>query len=310
MAVFRCFIVILALLVTVSCQKSYECNDLPADGFKWCWIHKTFETRIKISKISKTESPGWIGVGVGTDMVGSNTVFGNFDDGSIKVYSITDTKGLSNWRNGAFNISNAILSVISQESFLEFTINNDHLRENWVYASGDVEGAIVEQHESTSRGKFTHDFVTGETQKVAIKMPVILVLHAIFMGLAWIILLPAGMLMARYGKKTFREGKWFEYHKKLQCTGLGFSLLALLFGLLKGTQTQLFHFAIGIAIMVIGIFQPVLAYWRPPKKKDVPQSTNRRLWEYTHKGCGFFCILFGVINVIVGITIAVEFYDM
>lgn len=133
----------------------------------------------------------------------------------------------------------------------------------------------------------------------------LIALHGIFMFLGWGVLLQAGAFIARYFRH--KDPWWFKMHRGLQVSGL---LLAIA-GLICAVQSVPFdhlkfaHGGLGIAIMIIGLTQPLNAIVRPHKHPDGTKSTGRIIWELFHKNIGRVGLILALINITLGLFLAV-----
>merc|ERR1712032_1610140 len=66
---------------------------------------------------------------------------------------------------------------------------------------------------------------------------------------------------------------------------------------------NLAHGSIGVIIMILGILQPINAFFRPHKEKGHAPSTKRRVWEMLHKGSGYTAVLLAIVNIAIGTTL-------
>eukprot|EP01064_Diplonema_japonicum_P028918 TRINITY_DN454_c1_g1_i1.p1 TRINITY_DN454_c1_g1~~TRINITY_DN454_c1_g1_i1.p1 ORF type:complete len:547 (+),score=114.30 TRINITY_DN454_c1_g1_i1:45-1685(+) len=128
------------------------------------------------------------------------------------------------------------------------------------------------------------------------------ILHGVFMFLAWGVCCNFGVLIGRYWKAG--DPKWFQAHRALMSIGL---LLAIIgFGLIiPSVQSKHFMFAhggIGLAVMIVGLLQPLNAFVRPHK---APASTLRTVWELVHKNAGRLALLLANINIILGMLLLI-----
>lgn len=89
------------------------------------------------------------------------------------------------------------------------------------------------------------------------------------MFLAWGILLPGGILAARYLKHVKGDG-WYQLHVYLQYSGLAIVLLGFLFAVaeLQGLHFDSLHVKFGMAAILLACVQPVNAYMRPKKSAN------------------------------------------
>ena len=124
-------------------------------------------------------------------------------------------------------------------------------------------------------------------------------LHGVLMLLGWGVLLPAGVLIARYLK--WKGPLWLKLHIGLQISGLALGLagliLALLqFGPLGGSLGG--HSLMGLLVSALGLLQPINGVLRP--KKGAISTPRRRAWEVVHKGVGWFALALAVPTLVTG----------
>jgi hypothetical protein len=131
--------------------------------------------------------------------------------------------------------------------------------------------------------------------------------HGSIMLLSWGILLPLGVLSAKFLKRTKANGIWFKYHRSLQITGLILSIVGVSIAIAKfnvfkaGSGRSFLHGIIGSFVMFLGILQPVNAFFRPhPAAIDEETPYWRRMWEIVHKGSGWTAIGLACINILIG----------
>ncbi|KAF3663134.1 Cytochrome, and DOMON domain-containing protein [Capsicum annuum] len=139
----------------------------------------------------------------------------------------------------------------------------------------------------------------------------VLAVHGFMMFLAWGILLPGGILAARYLKHVKGDG-WFQIHVYLQYSGLSIVFLGFLFAVaeLRGLSFSSLHVKFGMLAVVLAIAQPINAYLRPKKPGAGEEvSSKRRLWEYAHVIVGRGAIVVGIAALITGMKHLGERYD-
>ena len=88
----------------------------------------------------------------------------------------------------------------------------------------------------------------------------LVIVHMVFMILAWFILVPTAMLLARYGRTYF---KWFPVHRGLMISAFVFVLIAFIVIVVQTSQANLPHFSsthaqAGLAIFIIMFCQVLL----------------------------------------------------
>lgn len=131
----------------------------------------------------------------------------------------------------------------------------------------------------------------------------VLAVHGFMMFLAWGILLPGGILAARYLKHV-KDDSWFRIHVYLQYSGLVIVFLGFLFAVaeLRGLTFSSVHVKFGMLAILLGVAQPVNAYFRPKKPNAGEEASSRKrvMWEYTHIISGRCAIAVGMAALLTG----------
>ncbi|XP_027356441.1 cytochrome b561, DM13 and DOMON domain-containing protein At5g54830 [Abrus precatorius] len=160
--------------------------------------------------------------------------------------------------------------------------SNDHLTER-------------NMHSFTSTRPIRVQLIRGSAEAEQDLLPVLSV-HGFMMFLAWGILLPGGILAARYLKHLKGDG-WYKIHVYLQYSGLVIVLIALLFAVaeLRGFHVSSAHVKFGIAAIFLACIQPMNAFLRPQKQANGEQASFKRIvWEYFHVIVGRSAIIVGI----------------
>lgn len=153
----------------------------------------------------------------------------------------------------------------------------------------------INMHSVTSSRPVRVLLMHGSAEAVEDLRPVLAV-HGFMMFLAWGILLPGGILAARYLKHVKGDG-WYKLHVYLQYSGLAIILLGFLFAVaeLQGLYLASLHVKFGMAAIFLACIQPVNAYFRPKKPANGEEVTPKRLvWEYLHVIVGRCAIVVGI----------------
>ena len=67
------------------------------------------------------------------------------------------------------------------------------------------------------------------------------------------------------------------------------------------------HKVLGLIVFIGGALQPLNAIVRPHAPENGMKPTAARvLWVYVHKGVGYGCILLGVVNLALGVSVAAD----
>ncbi|KAL5698876.1 hypothetical protein ACHQM5_029855 [Ranunculus cassubicifolius] len=130
----------------------------------------------------------------------------------------------------------------------------------------------------------------------------VLAVHGFMMFVAWGILLPGGILAARYLKHLKGDG-WYQIHVYLQYSGLSIIALGVLFAVaeLRGFFFDSAHVKFGVTALFLVCAQPVNAFLRPNKPANGEEPSSRRvLWEYLHVILGRCAIIAGIAAMISG----------
>ncbi|KAI4311598.1 hypothetical protein MLD38_036482 [Melastoma candidum] len=177
------------------------------------------------------------------------------------------------------------------------------LRVIWAMGAKWTDGSLTESnmHSSTSQRPVRVLLMRGSAEAEQDLRPVLAV-HGFMMFLAWGILLPGGILAARYLKHVKGDG-WYKIHVYLQYSGLSIIFLALLFAVaeLRGFHTESSHVKFGITAIVFAFVQPLNAYFRPERPAAGEQPSSARVtWEYFHVIVGRCGIVFGVVALFTG----------
>lgn len=154
--------------------------------------------------------------------------------------------------------------------------------------------------QTSSRAVLVH-LMRGAAEADQTLLPVLAV-HGFMMFLAWGIMLPGGVLAARYLKHIKGDG-WFKIHVYLQYSGISVMLLGLLFAAaeLRGFHIESLHVKFGVAAIFFACWQPVNAYLRPKKTAAGEQPSSKRImWEYLHVATGRSALVIGIIALISG----------
>ncbi|KAL7233030.1 hypothetical protein ACSBR1_016806 [Camellia fascicularis] len=123
--------------------------------------------------------------------------------------------------------------------------------------------------------------------------------HGILGVLGWGLFLPYGTIAARYFKH--HDPLWFYLHVGIQFVGFILGLAGIVVGLSLYNRIHAHfptHRGIGIFVLVLSILQIVAFFLRPDQDSKI-----RRYWNWYHHWVGRIALLFGNVNIIVGIQI-------
>ncbi|KAH0658869.1 hypothetical protein KY285_027416 [Solanum tuberosum] len=281
------------------------------------------ENSISIAARGEKKS-GYLAIGFGRGMVNSYAYVGWVDDtgnGKVSTYWI-DGRDASNIHPTNENLTHARCKSENGIITMEFTrplrpscdlddkpeCNNivdptTPLKVIWAMGAqwSDDHLSVRNMHSVTSSRPIRVLLMRGSAEAEEDLRPVLAV-HGFMMFLAWGILLPGGILAARYLKHIKGDG-WFQIHVYLQYSGLSIVFLGFLFAVaeLRGLSFSSLHVKFGMLAIVLAIAQPINAYLRPKKPGAAEEvSSKRRVWEYIHVIVGRGAIVVGIAALITG----------
>lgn len=188
-----------------------------------------------------------------------------------------------------------------------------------IYAVG--RGGVLGPHDDTTSGAAIVHFGTGVVARVGLSAKPSVWAHAVLMLLGWAALAPAGVAVARYckglvapapalGSAAPPPAPWFPAHWKLQLLGQACSALGVI--IVFATRSpgvahiRTRHEALGLAVFLLGLLQPLLAQKRVRPGKPAPPSSpapeSRVAWEAMHKTLGYGALLAAFPAVFLGIA--------
>ncbi|KAL4236262.1 DOMON domain-containing protein frrs1L [Mactra antiquata] len=138
-------------------------------------------------------------------------------------------------------------------------------------------------------------------------------IHGCMMIVAWMFLASLSIILARYYKHQWPEGRacgrrvWYQSHKIMMLTVCACVLASFILiwvhtkGLPKlyGTNSmQKAHPTLGIIIMGLTIINPIMAFLRPGNG-----TANRPVFKYVHGFIGTALYVLAILNIILGVTL-------
>jgi hypothetical protein len=151
--------------------------------------------------------------------------------------------------------------------------------------------------------------------------------HARLMVLAWSVLIPLGVIVARFYKVTPRQDfpakldnpAWWHGHRALQYLGVLLSLIAA--GLIAAMNTHLsiqhWHHIFGYVLLVMGCLQVAGAHFRGTKGgpsdaikglsmrgDHFDMTRHRRIFEWLHKRMGYAALALALLTTALGLILA------
>ncbi|CAN4097908.1 unnamed protein product [Withania somnifera] len=296
--------------------------------FFWTLAEKSISIAARGEKKS-----GYLAIGFGRGMVNTYAYVGWVDDtgkGNVSTYWI-DGRDASNIHPTNENLTHVRCKSENGIITMEFTrplrpscelddkpecknIVDPTTPLKVIWAMGaqwsDDHLSVRNMHSVTSSRPIRVSLMRGSAEAEEDLRPVLAV-HGFMMFLAWGILLPGGILAARYLKHVKGDG-WFQIHVYLQYSGLSIVFLGFLFAVaeLRGLSFSSLHVKFGMLAIVLAIAQPINAYLRPKKPgAEEEVSPKRRLWKYIHVIVGRGAIVVGIAALITGMKHLGERHD-
>ena len=134
----------------------------------------------------------------------------------------------------------------------------------------------------------------------------LIIAHGSLMMMSWGVILPVGALTAQFLRH--HDSTWSKAHRIMQMFGLlcalgGFIIAITQFSVFApgyyGPMAQV-HGSMGLIVMILGLLQPLNAFFCPHNRNDEEKSKKRHYWEYVHKGSGYSALVLAVPTIVVG----------
>ncbi|PIA36449.1 hypothetical protein AQUCO_03400374v1 [Aquilegia coerulea] len=128
-------------------------------------------------------------------------------------------------------------------------------------------------------------------------------IHGILNVVSWGIMLPLGIIIARY-MKVFQslDPAWFHLHRFCQSLAFVIGVAGWVTGMILGSQSQgirhAAHGNIGIVLFSFATLQVFLGFFRLDK-----DHKYRVYWNIYHHGVGYMIAVLGIVNVFKGLDI-------
>lgn len=263
---------------------------------------------------------GWVGLGLGSAMVGSYAVIAREDDNTIQPY-LLNGKSISDVTpapTSDFPVYDPQYSQIQDPKTGEFStmatftlpwsangagVTIDPTGStSLIYADGPADNSWAKH---TAYGGVTVNLELGtvsesNTAPLDVKM---VKAHAVLMTLAWAFFLPLGALFSMFKESMVKgEGKWFKMHRAFQMFGVILNIVAFVLIIEAYKKAgidnfQLDHAKIGLSVFIGAMFMPLFAVIRP---YATPRTAWRIVWEFVHKKLGYGLLIVGLVNCVLG----------
>jgi hypothetical protein len=159
---------------------------------------------------------------------------------------------------------------------------------------------IASSYHSTRKGAVNANLATGKVTAVPIAADRLA--HGSLMFLAWGVLAPFGMMIARFGKHTSwgGNGAWFKtFHRPMMAGAVLFTIIGFIIALImvEGAHFAVAHTYFGLVVVILSIFQPINAAMRGTQDDHHNMTPKRKRFELLHKSNGRFTIVFSILTV-------------
>lgn len=299
---------------TFSSNKLYsQCNSLPDLTSTLHWTYYTNGTVDVAYRITQSSSD-WVSWAInpsGTGMIGANAFLAYHDSaGSVQVITSTLDSFGTTIANGSLSFTVYEMSAEYADgaytiyATLELPSNRTTLNTVWQRGSS-FSGGVPSGHPNTNTGSQTADlnFLSAESSSSGSSRLHRENIHGVLNTISWGILLPVGVMIARYAK-VFKsmDPAWFYLHITCQCSGYILGVAGWGLGLKLGAEskgiTEHGHRNIGIALFVFATLQVFALLLRPHK-----ENKHRFYWNIYHHSVGYGVILLSIINIFKGFDI-------
>jgi len=264
--------------------------DLDGSGFQL--FYTVYEDEGFLESLVRYPQKGWISLGFTPypgRMVGGVAVVGGITDGDepwVGDYLLTNKRAsfiiptLDNWQN----ITNETVEYVDGWTQLYFWRPLLHParnipdvkafgQTNVLVASGPVgrDVFMFAAHGRQDRRAIKANFGSGTFVH---QVNTYVSLHATLMSIAWAVLIPLSLLIARHTKNECHP-MWFYLHRAFNTVAVGAFSVGWAVAISIGSKTFKAHLAVGTIACALGITQPFNAWFRPKKTHGDKVNPNR-----------------------------------
>ncbi|XP_061969868.1 cytochrome b561 and DOMON domain-containing protein At4g17280-like [Populus nigra] len=291
------------------------CNDLSqlSCSLHWNYHPSNMTADIAFRKTGASTS-NWIAWALNPttpNMAGSQALVAYQQSNSTMLAYTAQVAGSGSMQIG--NLSFEVPSISAEYSsggdmviFATLKLDNSLVSTNQVWQEGPLSGGSPGPHPTTGENMQsvgTVNFVSGTvtstgggTSSKARKRNV----HGVLNAVSWGILMPVGIIIARYLKVFKSAGPaWFYLHAICQTSGYAVGVAGWATGIKLGSDspgiTYNTHRKLGITIFALGTLQ-VLALLLRPK----PDHKYRLYWNIYHHTIGYTTVILSIINIFEG----------
>ena len=261
--------------------------------------------------LSKPSSSGWVGMCFtqSAGKMGPGSSFIAFKSSAVPSgYVVSQRLNPSDYNAPTLASPSGVLAVEGQEVNGEMTISfvrslapsgpgdvaiqDKDMEIVWAEApnttpgggTGDASSSIV-KHSVQSSDAISINFFTGKVTTSSLREKIIRA-HGVMMLVAWAVLVPAGIAVARYAKDALGHN-WFRIHVASMSLAVVLMLVAFVFAVWYasgrfGDGPHQAHKVCGLVTFIVGICQPILGEvanltWKPDRK-STPLFPDQTHW--------------------------------
>lgn len=295
------------------------CKTLQQLNANFAWTYEPGSGSIRMAFTAQPDSSGgWVAWGINPDapaMGGTRSLIAfKHSNGSslVQTYNVTDAnKGAPLEPSPIdFSVEDISMEFINNKMtiFATWTLKNNKTSVNHVWnTGGKVNGLVPQAHSFAAanlQSKGTIDLESGvATTSSSIPNQVLKNRHGVLNVVGWGIMLPIGIMFARYLRQfECADPAWFYIHAFCQTVGYALGVAGWATGLKLGSYSKGIvyskHRKIGIAIFVFGTLQVFALLLRPKKEHKF-----RKYWNIYHHTLGYTVVVLSVLNMLKGFDI-------
>jgi len=296
-----------------------SCQSLQQLNANFAWTYEPGNGSIRMAFTARPDaSGGWVAWGINPDaamMGGTRSLIAfKHSNGTVLVqtYNVTDAnKGAPLEPSKIdFTVEDTAVEFKNNQItiFATWKLKNNKTTVNHVWNTGGaVKGLVPQAHAFASANlasKGTIDLKSGvATTSTSTPHHALKNRHGILNVVGWGILLPIGIMFARYLRQfESADPAWFYLHAFCQTVGYALGVAGWATGLKLGSYSKGVvysqHRSIGIAIFVFGTLQVFALLLRP--KKD---HKFRKYWNIYHHSLGYTVVVLSILNMFKGFDI-------
>ncbi|KAJ8748591.1 hypothetical protein K2173_007581 [Erythroxylum novogranatense] len=290
------------------------CASLPVlSSFLHWTLHPSNNTVDVAFRRSGSAASNWIAWGLnpsGQRMAGTQALIAyRFSNGSVRAYTSSITASPTMLQsNLSFEVPSLTAEYTNGDMIIHATLqlNSNLLSTNQVWQEGPVTSDNPGQHAMASANmqavgsiNFQSGATTAGSNSRAKKRNV----HGVLNAVSWGILMPLGIIIARYLKVFKSAGPaWFYLHVGCQISAYAIGVAGWGTGLKLGSDSPGVkydkHRNLGITLFCLATLQVFALLLRPK-----PENKYRMYWNFYHWSIGYSTIILSIINIYEGFDI-------